>query len=243
LEALCRVTLLQPFRGDPAAIVPLRDGQLSLVPMGAGGMSISDPAMHVGFNEKQTGNPDANRFNAAQDVTYELGIGDEGSIIVPVYCAQFHFGDWSITPGGRSQARTKRAYAQERIRVAMAWGDYTRMPRGRKASTPTGVEPDTRCIGLPGVPHVKIQILEQNGKPYGEAFVPWDHFKWETDIDAAAVREAAMAARELGMYAPPTPSLGFDLTNLSDDMLDKLAAIIAAKNGGQSGKSKPQTGA
>jgi hypothetical protein len=239
MDALCRITLLEPYLGDPAAVVGIRDGQRSLVPMGAGNFSISDPSMHVGFNSAQTGQPDQNRFNAAQDIAYELTLGPEGSIIVPVPCAHIHFGDWTIHPGDQSQARVKRNYAQERVRVAMNWGDWGRMPRGKK--TNNGVAADTRCISLPAVPHVKIEVLEQNGLPYGTSFDPWKHWKFEADIDMGAVNEAKAIARELGVFAPEQVP-AFDLSNLSDAMLERLAALLEAKKGGPRGNKASQPG-
>lgn len=243
MEALCRITLVEPFRGDPAAIVPLRDGQQSLVPMGSVS-TIADPSMHVGFNSGQSDllaglgiEAEQNRFKAAQNVVYDLGYGPEAAIIIPVSCARFHFGDWTIKPGDLSQRKIKRTYQQERIRVAMAWGDWVRMPRGRKLAN--GIAADTRCIGLPSVPHVKIEVLEQNGQPYGGAFDPWAFYRWETEIDQNAVREANLIAQELGMVAPrPLVAPSFDFSNLSESDLEKLATLLAAKNGGGSGKGK-----
>jgi hypothetical protein len=247
VEALCRITLLEPYRGDPGFVVPLHDGQRSLVPMGGVG-SISDPSMHVGFNSGQASllaglgiQGEQNRFKAAQNVVYELGLGPERSIMIPVTCAHFHFGDWTIKPGDLSQRGIKRTYAQERIRVAMAWGDWTRMPRGRK--TNNGVVPDTRCIAAPNVPRVSIAVLEQNGVPYGDAFEPWAFYRWETDIDSSAVVEAQAIARETGMFAPTAAAPNFDLSTLTPEMLDALAALVAAKNGGNGGKTRPRDGA
>ncbi len=231
MEALCRITLLKPFRDDPAMIVPIGNGQRSLVPFGAGPMSVSDPAFHVGFNSAQTGQEDANRFKAAQDIVYELGLGDERSIIVPVSCAMTHFGDWTITPGSTDQRKIKRTYNQERARVAGCWGDFRRMPRGKKNQQ--GVQADTRAIGLPDVPHVKIEVLEQNGHPYGDAYDPWKFYHWETDIDQQAVREAQMIAAELGMFAPQVqaaaPAPAIDIGQLTDDQLEQLAQRMAQR--------------
>jgi hypothetical protein len=227
MDALCRITLLKPFRNDPTFKVPLRDGQRSLIPMGAA--SVSDPSTHVGFTS------DTNRFQAAQNIVYELGYGDEGSIIVTVGCAQTHFGDWTIRPGDTSQAAVKRTYGQERTRVAMQWGDYTRMPRGR--TTTQGVEPDTRIIGLPEVPHVKIEVLEQNGLPYGEAFDPWAFYAWERDIDQVALREAQRMGLEPSVAAS-APLADFSaFTNAQLNAL--IEAAQAAKGSKQSGKAQP----
>jgi hypothetical protein len=244
MEALCRITLLRPYRDDPAFIVPIGNGQISMVPFGAGAISVSDPSFHVGFNSAQTGQEDANRFKAAQDVVYQLGLGDEQSIIVPVSCAMVHFGDWTITPGSKDQRKVKRTYGQERIRVAGQWGDFKRMPRGKKMQDGK-VQADTRCIGLPDIPHVKIEILEQNGRPYGTPIVPWDFYKWEQDIDAQAVREAQLIAAEMGFMAPqqlaPAASAQIDLSALSDAQLEQLAGLMADKLKGRRGGPQAQS--
>ncbi|MDE2102024.1 MAG: hypothetical protein KGL39_32560 [Patescibacteria group bacterium] len=236
MEALCRITLLEPFRGNPNATVPLRDGQRSLIPMGATFINIADPAFHVGFNSEQTGEEDQNRFKAAQDVTYELGYGPEKSILISLSCAMRHFGDWTIKPGAKRD-KAKRTYGQEKIRVAMNWGDYKRMPRGRK--TQQGIEADTRIIGVPDVPRVRIEVLEQNGLPYGDPYEPWSFYHWEKDIDAQAVREANLIAAENGFLMPQAPAGGLDLSKLTADQFEVLAALVAEKMAGKSGKAKP----
>lgn len=208
MEALCRITLTKPYRDKKDFVIPLGDGQVSLIPMGGGQFNVGDPNMHVGFNKGQAEQLDAlgigheqNQFNAAQDVVYNLAYGKDGSIIVPVSCATRWFGDFTVKPGDTRFAKVKRTYAQEKVRVAMAWGDYLRMPRGRREQDGQ-VRADTRIIGAPDVPHVKIEMLEQNGQAVGEAFDPWEFYKWDLDIDANAVREAKIIADSLGFTAP-----------------------------------------
>ena len=222
MEALCRITLLEAYRGDPSFRIPLGNGQRSLIPMGAV-VSVTDPAFHVGFNEDQTGRPDANRFKAAEDIVYYLGLGEANSLMIPLSCAMIHFGDWSVKPGERVVMGVKRNYSQEKARVAGQWGDYLRMPCGKK--TNNGVQPDTRIIGAPDIPKVKIELLEQHGGTSGEAYLPWKFYKWDLDIDANAVHEAKLIAAQNGMVAPQElPS--FDLSRLSPELLDLIAAAM-----------------
>lgn len=216
--------------------------------MGATSAAISDPSMHVGWNSGQSEalsalgiQAEQNRFKAAQDVSYDLGFGPDGSIMIPASCAHLNFGDWTIRPGDRSQARVKRTYQQERARVAMHWGDWLRMPHGRK--TQQGVEADTRIIGAPPVPVVKIEVLEQNGKPTGDAFLPWEFYDWARDIDHNAAHEAKLIAQQYGFITPqPMGAPTFDLSNLPPEMIERLAEMIAQRNGGSGGKGKAQPG-
>lgn len=234
MDALCRVTLLEPYRGDPEAKVPLGNGQRSLIPIG-GAVSIGDPSMHVGF----MGEDAQNRFKAAQDVVYHLGLGPDGSIIVPVSCAMVHFGDWTIKAGSTEQRTSKRTYHQERARVAGCWGGYKLMPRGKK--TQQGVQADTRKIGAPEVPKVRIEVLEQNGHPYGDAYEPWPFYRWEQDIDAEAVREAKLIAMEGGFPLAAQPQAGFDVSSLSPSQLEQLASLLAQKMQGNRRGGSAQT--
>lgn len=219
MDALCRITLLKPFRGDPSYRIPIGNGQQSAVPMGAA-PSVTDPASQVGFTS------DTNRGKAARDVAYYLGLGKDGSIMVPVSCAMTWFGDWTLKPG-ESQGHSKRTWAQERTRVAMVWGDFARMPRGQKVNN--GVAPDTRIIAAPDVPHVKIEVLEQNGLPYGEAYDPWAFYHWDTDVDAVARAEAER------MTSVPVATAGAAMTGAFTQ--EQLAQIAEFMKGQKSGKA------
>lgn len=231
MDALCRITLMQPFRGDADAVVRLGDGQRSLAPMGA--ISVSDPNCQVGFNVHL--GEVRNSGKNAQDIVYELRLGADNSIIIPIDCAQRHFGDWTVRPGDASQNAVKRTYGQEKARVAGNWGDYKRMPRGRQIAGAATAQADTRIIGAPEVPHVKIEVLEQNGKPYGEAFIPWDFYRWDADIDVAAVEEARRLYSVNAAAAPASPVL--DVSALTPAQLDILAAALANR-GGNGGRQK-----
>lgn len=236
MEALCRITLLKPYRGDPEYVIRLGDGQRSLVPMGA--ISVSDPSSHVGFND----DPQAqavrgdmpNRWKAAQDIVYDLRLGADNSLIIPIDCAQRWFGDWTVKPGDTSQSRVKRTYSQEKIRVAGVWGDYRRMPRGKVVPGQAAVQPDTRIIGAPDVPFVKIEVLEQNGKAYpipgiGDFYDPWAFYAWKEDIDRAAVEEAK---RIYGVEAAAAPA---DMATMILEFAKMKAQIEALQSGKQKG--------
>ena len=205
---MIRITIEQDF-GAP---VMLKWGYEIMVPMSFGPAS---PEMMTEFRGPREPLP-------AQPLQWELDYRDpekRSVILQDDAVAIQYFGDPRSAASDHPLVRDKRVpnFNDERIRVAMVWGDYIYSDR-------YGPYTSVR-VRVPQIPHVVIQRTNASGSAISDsAFRPHAFFRWEemlvSDADA---QYADMVARG----KPRTlQGGGIDLANLSDDELDKLANAL-----------------
>lgn len=185
------------------------------VPMQFGG---AEPALTVDFRGAREALP------AVQTIYWlDWAIEDDRSTIMPEAAAAYYFGD--PRSGGMDNALVKARRVpnlnDERQRVALTWGDYLFSERHGKYSTVK--------IDLPRIPHVTIYPMKQNGMTNLEApiFKPWEFFKWEDQLDSNWQAELANYKATRNVAIPAAPVLS--LSDMSEDELDKLAAMLAKR--------------
>jgi hypothetical protein len=208
---MIRITLLEDF-GAP---VVLKWGYEVMVPMSFGPQA---DALTVEFSRRD-------EPLAARPLQWELEWIDpeKRSVILQDDTIAVHwFGDPRAKASNDPDVRDRRVpnFNDERIRVAMVWGDYVYSDR-------YGPYTSVR-IRLPQIPKVVIQRTGPNGAPIaGADFFPHKFWRFE---DLLAGDHEAQYADMVARYRPQTlQTLPFDVTNLSDEQLDAFAEALTRR--------------
>jgi hypothetical protein len=208
-EPLVRVTLLKPMLNSDGQEQPvrLRAGQVSFLDQITTGFAIDPgkPEFQVPWNQDenvvaQGRRGPLERVDLHQDVTYEISMADgEQSTLLPVGIAKLHFGDWDLTPGKTHPMNPRVNHESERLRVAEHWGGYELFPYTKTSPNGTPIA-DIRKIGVPRVPHVKVELIDQRGNTSSDRpFMPWDFYQFEKLVDKHAAAEARRRMESEGM--------------------------------------------
>lgn len=204
---MIRITIEEDF-GAP---VQLKWGYEIMVPMSFGPAT---PEMMTEFRGPREPLP-------AQPLMWELDYRDpeKRSVIMQEDAVAIHyFGDPRAASSDTPAVRDRKVpnFNDERIRVGMVWGDYI-------YSDMYGPYTSVR-VRVPQIPRVVIQRANAAGTAMPEsAFRPHEFFRWEDMlVGDADAQYADMVAR----HRPRGLQGGLDISNLSPDQLDQLAAAI-----------------
>lgn len=222
---MVKVTLLRPYAHSEDGSVSISGGQVSPLDAIATHVSINpaDPAFQQPFNQDPNVQTYGRRegpltkIDLHQNIVYTLSMtpGQE-STLMPYGIAKIHFGDPELGPGMQDGVNPRVTMQTERVRVAMNWGDFERFPFVRR--TPEGkIIADTRIIGPPKVPYVSIVEIDQRGNETGDAWQPWEFYKWEQMVDRQAAAEAKRRLQDEGFAIPSQP------------VAPDIAALVAAE--------------
>lgn len=244
-QPLVRVTLLEPYRGDPTAVLRIPGGQVNPLDSIATHITINpaDPAFQAPFNKDENvlayGRRDGpiEVIDMHQNIVYEVSMqpGCE-STLVPIGTAKTNFGDWDVVPGSKHPMNPKVTYDAERLRVAMRWGGFKLFPFTRMSPKGDPIA-DTRKIAPPDVPHVRIELINQRGLVEDGAlrFEPWPFYQWDRMVDKQAAAEAARRMADNGQTLAPAP-VAVDNANL-------IAQLVEAEVAKRLGNKKAAAGA
>jgi hypothetical protein len=147
------------------------------------------------------------------------------SAIVSVDAARLWFGDERISLSAAQGTPNGETWRFERERVASRYG-YWKLPQRALNGGPNCRKGendfDLTKIGPPDVPHVRVESIDQAGRVIGEAFRPWDYWKWEQDVDKTHPEYGSLGA------TPRALGIG-DLASFSIDDLEAFVAAQRAK--------------
>jgi len=225
MDALARITLLEPFPGIVEVTYGFGDAR---VVSSAGdivaGILAGDDVVDAGAHQAHMPRAIArtipgvpNRWTLEWDTTDGDGkkTQQRRSALVPRDAARLWFGDERIPKVAGHGIPTEMTFNFERNRVATRWGGW-RMPQralnGRNACSKGENDFDLSKIGSPRIPNVKIEKIDSSGSVVGTAFEPWVWFKWEADVDSTHPELAATASAQQATAAQGLA--GFSLADL-----------------------------